>query len=172
MSSLKTEKHGNESSQFVRNIKNSAFQKYSIDTTMSTLLQTTVKPTICLHEGDTLILTCSGNIGKPPGKLVWQKFYPQQNAKRSIIHSNETIEELPDKCSFKSTTNLTVLISAKDLNAQFRCFEESQADFADMYIETAPLNVHCEYYICLQDIYLNNSKQIKNYRHVSSNRIV
>lgn len=123
------------------------FQKNLIDTSMSTQLQSTVKPTKPLHEGDMIILTCSGNIGKPPGKLVLQKTYPQQSEKRSIIYPNATtfIEELPDICSFRGTTNLTVLISAEDLNAQFRCFEESQAYSPGTYVETPPLDVRCEY---------------------------
>lgn len=125
-------------------------RKNPIDTTMSTQLQSTVKPTKC-REGDTMVFTCTGNIGKPPGKLVWQKIYKQQNEKISIMYSNESefIEELTEKCYFKSTTNLTVRISAEDLNAKFRCFEESQANSPDMYVETPNLDVQCEYIFSL-----------------------
>lgn len=110
-------------------------------------LQSTKTPLTFFREGDTVIFTCTGNIGKPPGRLIWQKMSPQ--LERPVIYSNETsdVEFIPYVCSFRGTSNLTVLLSAEDLNAQFRCFEESQANILEMYVETAPLDVHCEYYI-------------------------
>ncbi|CAG2206805.1 unnamed protein product [Mytilus edulis] len=70
-----------------------------------------------LLEGDTLMFTCTGNIGKPP-------------------------EEIRSRCTFKGTTNLTLQISADDAEAKIRCFEESQANVPGMYLETEQLDVH------------------------------
>ncbi|CAC5407992.1 unnamed protein product [Mytilus coruscus] len=81
-----------------------------------------------VSEWWTVMFTCTGNIGIPPGKLIWQKISPQQ--KMSVTYSNETteIEELPEKCSFRGTSNLTIEISGEDLKAKIRCFETSQAN--------------------------------------------
>ncbi|CAC5409407.1 unnamed protein product [Mytilus coruscus] len=85
-------------------------------------LQSTNKPSTHFREGDKVVLTCTGKIGKPPGRLIWQKRSP--HLERPIIYSNEItdIGLIPDVCSFRGTSNLTVLVSAEDLNAQFRCF--------------------------------------------------
>ncbi|CAC5388982.1 unnamed protein product [Mytilus coruscus] len=103
---------------------------------------TILESSIYIREGDILMLTCTGNIGKPPGKLLWQKISLQQN--KSITYANITtyVEEIPGRCSFKGTSNLTVQISEDDLKVKFRCFEESQANVAGMYVETEPFDVH------------------------------
>ncbi|XP_052075617.1 uncharacterized protein LOC127713055 isoform X2 [Mytilus californianus] len=103
---------------------------------------TILESPIYIRGGDILMLTCTGNIGKPPGKLLWQKISLQQN--KSITYANITtyVEEIPGRCSFKGTSNLTVQISADDLKVKFRCFEESQANVAGMYVETEPFDVH------------------------------
>ncbi|CAC5407991.1 CADM3 [Mytilus coruscus] len=105
-------------------------------------LQSTKKPSTFFREGDTVVFTCTGNIGKPPGRLIWQKTSPQ--LEQPVIYLNETtnVQPIPDICSSKGTSNLTVLISADDLNAKYHCFEESQANIPEMYVETAPLEVH------------------------------
>lgn len=97
------------------------------------------------REGDTVMFTCTGNIGNPPGYYIWQMCLPQQD--RPIIYSNETTEkeDIFDKCYFRGTSNLTVQISENHLKSKFRCFEESYANVVGMYVETEPLNVHCEY---------------------------
>lgn len=102
-----------------------------------------------LLEGDILMFTCTGNIGKPPGKLRLQKIYPQDT--RSVTYANSTthIEEIRSRCTFKGTTNLTLQISADDSEAKIRCVEESQANVPGMYLETEQLDVHCEYTVLL-----------------------
>ncbi|CAG2206188.1 unnamed protein product [Mytilus edulis] len=99
------------------------------------------------NEEDNVMFTCTGNIGNPPGKLIWQKTFPQ--GKTPITYTNETtnMEEIPGKCSFKGTSHLMVKIYAEDIKATIRCFEESQANETDMYLETEPFDVLCEF-IC------------------------
>lgn len=95
------------------------------------------------------MFTCTGDIGKPPGKLIWQKIFLQHN--RSITYAKITthLEEVPGRCTFKGTTNLTVQISAEDFKARILCFEESQANVPGMYVETKPLDVHCKYFLII-----------------------
>ncbi|OPL33642.1 hypothetical protein AM593_08466, partial [Mytilus galloprovincialis] len=93
-----------------------------------TPLWSTDKFVSSFREGDTVQFTCTGNIGKPPGRFVWQ-IIPQQG--EPIFYSNETtvvIDQIPDICSFRGTSNLTVGITADHFKAKVRCFEESQAN--------------------------------------------
>lgn len=131
----------------LKEIHGISFRISKVDLETVTYLQSTVNPKNTIREGETLMLTCTGNIGKPPGKLVWQISFPQQN--QPIIYSNETtdVESVPEICAFRGTSNLIVQILAEHFKAKFRCFEESQANISGMYIETFPLDVHCEYYI-------------------------
>ncbi|VDI45216.1 Hypothetical predicted protein [Mytilus galloprovincialis] len=117
----------------------------SIATVTNTHLQSTDKRPYVFREEDTVMFTCLGNIGKPPGKLIWQKTFPQD--KKPITYSNETtyIEELPGKCSFIGTSHLTVGISPEDIKGKMRCYEESQLHVPGMYIETEPFDVHCKF---------------------------
>ncbi|CAC5425224.1 unnamed protein product [Mytilus coruscus] len=104
-------------------------------------LRTTNKSVSSFRGGDTVQFICTGNIGKPPGRFVWQ-IVPQQ--REPIVYSNETtvvVDQIPDICSFRGTSNLTVDITADHFKAKVRCFEESQADMLGMFVETKPLNV-------------------------------
>lgn len=104
-----------------------------------THLQSSGNSSTLYREGDIVKFACTGDIGKPPGKLIWQTTSPGQ--KRPIIYSNETtdVEPIPDICSFRGTSNLTVKISAEHFQAIFRCFEESQASLPEMHLETTPM---------------------------------
>lgn len=91
------------------------------------------------------MFTCEGNIGKSHCKLIWQKI--SQQLKISVTYSDETteIEEIPEICSFRGTSNLTIQITPEDSKAKSRCFEESQADVEGMYLETESFEVLCEF---------------------------
>lgn len=117
----------------------------STDTVTNTHLELTDNIPLVYSEEDNVTFTCTGDIGNPPGKLIWQKTFPQ--GKIPITYSNETtyIEEIPGKCSFKGTSHLMVKIYAEDIKAKIRCFEESQANETDMHLETEPFDVLCEY---------------------------
>ncbi|VDI51998.1 Hypothetical predicted protein [Mytilus galloprovincialis] len=95
-----------------------------------------------LREGDTVTLTCTGNIGNPPGKFIWQKYSPQHN--QHILYTNATTEkeEKSENCTFRGTSNITVHLTPDHFEAKYCCFEESQKDVAGMYVETEPLNIH------------------------------
>ncbi|CAC5411561.1 unnamed protein product [Mytilus coruscus] len=108
------------------------FRASSIDTVTATHLRSTEKLQLVFHEGDMVVFTCTGDIGRPPGKLIWQKTFPQ--GKKPITYSNETtyIEEIPGTCTFKGTSHLTVKIYAEDIKAEVRCFEGSQVNAPEM----------------------------------------
>ncbi|XP_071181376.1 uncharacterized protein [Mytilus edulis] len=95
-----------------------------------------------LREGDTVTFTCTGNIGNPPGKFMWQMYSPQHE--QLIVYSNATTEkeEMPENCTFRGTSNLTVHLTPDHFHAKYCCFEKSQKDVAGMYVETEPLNIH------------------------------
>ncbi|CAC5385987.1 unnamed protein product [Mytilus coruscus] len=118
------------------------FRTSSIDTVTNTHLQSTDKLPLVFREGDTVMFICTGDIGSPPGKLIWQKTFPQE--KKPITYSNETTdkEEIPGECSFKGTSHLSVKIDAEDIKAKIRCFEESQVNVTGMYLETEPFDVN------------------------------
>ncbi|CAC5411553.1 CADM3 [Mytilus coruscus] len=151
IASIRTEKQDNSSADFSNNRHNislstnrnskSSFYTLLTDTVTLTSLQSTEKFVPSFREGETVQFTCTGNIGKPPGRFVWQ-IIPQQE--EPIVYSNETtmvVDQIPDICSYRGISNLTVQITADHFKAKVRCFEESQADVLGMFVETELLNV-------------------------------
>ncbi|VDI84263.1 Hypothetical predicted protein [Mytilus galloprovincialis] len=116
-------------------------QTLPVERITSIHMQSTDNFKLSFREGDSVMFTCKGDIGNPPGKLVWQKTFPQ--GKKPITYSNETtyIEEIPDRCSFKGTSHLIVKVFAEDIKATIRCFEESQVNAAGMFLETVPFDI-------------------------------
>lgn len=150
--SIRKKKQENSSANFRNNRNNIALStnrnsrsSLLTDTYDVMPLLTTEKSVSSFREGDTVQFTCTGNIGKPPGRFVWQ-IIPQQG--QSIVYFNETtvvIDTIPDICSYRGSSNLTVQITADHFKAKIRCFEESQADMLGMFVETEPLEVNCKY---------------------------
>ncbi|XP_076105873.1 uncharacterized protein LOC143074208 [Mytilus galloprovincialis] len=123
-----------------RNRKSSIYIMFT-DTVTLTTTPFTEKSVPSFREGETIQFTCTGNIGKPPGRFVWQ-IIPQHG--EPIVYSNETtvvVDQIPELCSFRGISNLKVEISADHVKAKFRCYEESQADVLGMFVETEPLDV-------------------------------
>ncbi|CAC5386258.1 unnamed protein product [Mytilus coruscus] len=72
---------------------------------------------------------------------------------------------MPKICSLKGTSNLTLQISADDLNAKIRCFEESQADVPEMFIETGSFDVQFP----VKLVNINKQPNKKQYDRLMSN---
>lgn len=151
IASIGTKKQENSSENLLNNQSNgssstnrnssSSFSTLLTDTVTLIPLRTTKTSVSSFREGDTVQFTCTGNIGKPPGKFVWQ-IIPQQGG--PIVYSNETtvvVDQIPDICSFRGTSNLTIQITADYFKAKVRCFEEFQANVVGMFVETELLNV-------------------------------
>lgn len=151
--SIEIEKEDNRSASFTNNRNiilfstkqngNSSFYTLLTDTVTSTPSKSTKKPGPSFREGDTIQFTCTGNIGKPPGKFVW-KIIPQKGKPKIYSNETTTVEQIPNVCSFRGTSNLTVEITADHFKTKFRCYEESQADVLGMFVETEPLDVFCK----------------------------
>ncbi|CAC5386240.1 unnamed protein product [Mytilus coruscus] len=153
--SIRKNKQNNSSANFpnnrnnislsvVRNRKSSLYTLLT-DTVTLTPLRTIEKSVPSFREGETVQFTCTGNIGKPPGRFVWQIISQEGEA---IVYSNENtvvVYQIHDICSFRGTSNLTVQITADHFKAKFRCFEESQANVLGMFVETEPFNVSCKF---------------------------
>lgn len=152
--SIRIEKQNNSFVNFTNNRKNisrstNPNNKHNMftDTVTLTSLLSTEKSVSTFREGDTVQFTCTGDIGKPAGRFVWQ-IIPQQE--ELVVYSNETtmvVDQIPDICSNRGTSNLTVRMTADHFKAKIRCFEESQDDVIGMFVETEPLNVFCKYNI-------------------------
>lgn len=155
IASIRIEKEDNSSANFPNNRNNlslstnrsskSSLYTLFTDTVTVTSIQFTEKSVSSFREGDTVQFTCTGNIGKPPGKFVWQ-IIPQTG--EPIVYSNETtvdVDLIPALCSVRGNSNLTVQISVDHSKAKLRCYEESQADVLGMFVETDPLDVLCKY---------------------------
>ncbi|CAC5411552.1 unnamed protein product [Mytilus coruscus] len=151
IASIRIEKQDNSSANFPSSRNNiylstnrnskSSFYTLLTDTVTLTTLRSTEKSVPSFREGETVQFTCTGNIGKPPGRFVWL-IIPQQE--EPIVYSNETtvvVDQIPGICSYRGISNLTVQITADHFKAKVRCFEESQADVLGMFVETKPLNV-------------------------------
>ncbi|CAG2250952.1 unnamed protein product [Mytilus edulis] len=125
------------------------FRTLPVERVTTKHMQSTDNFSLSFREGDRVMFTCMGDIGNPPGKLIWQKTFPQ--GKKPITYSNETtyIEEIPGQCSFHGTSHLTVKLYAEDIKATICCFEESQVNVIGMYLETEPFDIQCEliYYL-------------------------
>ncbi|XP_071181282.1 basal cell adhesion molecule-like [Mytilus edulis] len=147
--SIRIQKQDNSSTNFPNNRNNFApspnrdsRSSLLTDTVNITPVLTTEKSVTSFREGDTVKFICTGNIGKPPGRFVWQ-IIPQQG--EPVVYSNETtfaIDQTPAICSYRGTSNLTVQIAADHFKAKVRCFEESLNDVLGMYVETEPLDVY------------------------------
>ncbi|CAC5407986.1 unnamed protein product [Mytilus coruscus] len=150
IASIRIEKQDNSSASFTNDRNNmffstkqngkSSFYTLQTDTVTSTHSESTEKSVPSFREGETVQFTCTGKIGKPPGRFVWQ-IIPQHEEPKMYYNKTTVVEQIPDLCSFRGTSNLTVQISSDHYKAKFRCFEASQADVLGMFVETEPLNV-------------------------------
>lgn len=100
------------------------------------------KPVIT--EGYNVTFACSGDVGRPPAKFIFQKY---RNAHILFMNNSSTstsIQELPDNCSYYRTSNITLQIAAEDNQAVMRCVVVSTLTDENMYVETKPLDVKCK----------------------------
>ncbi|CAG2229255.1 unnamed protein product [Mytilus edulis] len=99
-------------------------------TSTSTNATLTFKELKCDDERDYL---CKCNY-----KDIYGSALPPEKSQPTRISVHE---EIPGKCSFKGTSHLMVKIYAEDIKATIRCFEKSQANETDSFLETEPFDV-------------------------------
>ncbi|CAC5360327.1 unnamed protein product [Mytilus coruscus] len=93
-----------------------------------------------LKKGDNITFLCTGNVGNPPGKFIWQKYRHSENP-TNYTNIATTIQEVSDMCSYNGSSTLTILVTAEDNLAIIRCKVNSPFAQPNMYIETTPLEV-------------------------------
>ncbi|XP_052067720.1 uncharacterized protein LOC127706997 [Mytilus californianus] len=95
---------------------------------------------IILKKGDNITFLCTGNVGNPPGKFIWQKY---RHSKNPTNYTNivTTIQEVSDMCSYNGSSTLTIQVTAEDNQAIIRCKVNSPLAQTNMYIETIPMEV-------------------------------
>ncbi|CAC5399308.1 unnamed protein product [Mytilus coruscus] len=108
-------------------------------TTYSTQQTTTVQGIV---EGDNITVICTGDVGKPAAKHIFEKYINGQVVPMQDTVSATLISEMSENCSYYRTSNLTFQVTAKDNNAVIRCVVNSSMSEPDMYVETAPIEVY------------------------------
>ncbi|CAG2199642.1 unnamed protein product [Mytilus edulis] len=95
------------------------------------------------REGDIVTFVCTGNVGRPPGNILWQKMYLHEI--KSLTYDKETVQQTEAfywECSFNITSYFTIQLSANDFNARIRCVVVSPYGNGSLYVNTVPLNFH------------------------------
>ncbi|XP_052067721.1 uncharacterized protein LOC127706998 [Mytilus californianus] len=93
-----------------------------------------------LKKGDNITFLCTGNVGNPPGKFIWQKNKHDENP-IDYTDITTTIQEVSDMCSYNGSSTLTIQVTAEDNKAIIRCTVNSPLAHPNMYIETIPMEV-------------------------------
>ncbi|VDH98177.1 Hypothetical predicted protein [Mytilus galloprovincialis] len=109
------------------------------DTEISTVKQSTTSAII--KEGDIITCICAGNVGKPPGKLIWQKYRHGEKVPMNYTHMSTIATEVTDKCSYYGTSYLQLRVTSSDNQAIIRCFIDSPLAKPYMYVEMKPIDV-------------------------------
>lgn len=122
-----------------------------------TTTYSTKQPTIdtVLAEGDTITVVCTGDVGKPPAKHVFQKYANGHRIPLNYTANTTSIVKDSENCSNYRTSDLTFKVTAQDNKAIIKCFVYSPMAGSDMlYVETAPIKVYCKLIFLLLIIYI------------------
>ncbi|XP_071175290.1 uncharacterized protein [Mytilus edulis] len=104
-------------------------------------------PSAGIEEGNNVVFTCTGNVGKPQGKFRWVRY--RRNSNDVIIHETPyesettTTVQMPGTCTFNGTSQLTLKMEQIDNNVVVRC----QVVYQDLpqgslYVQTNGVNVY------------------------------
>ena len=88
---------------------------------------------------------CNGNVGKPPGKFIWEKL--RHGEKSPIIYSDVSTmsTDIHGNCVVYGTSNLTIQLTDLDNKAKIQCVEESNLSSESLTIETESITVYCKF---------------------------
>ncbi|XP_052072188.1 serine-rich adhesin for platelets-like isoform X1 [Mytilus californianus] len=114
----------------------------SYRTTTHSIQQTTTAQGIA--EGDNITVVCTGDVGKPAEKHVFQKYRNGHNLSMTYTATETSISEMSENCSYYRRSNLTFQVMSRDNNAVIRCVVNSSMAEPDMYVETEPIEVYYE----------------------------
>ncbi|XP_071131772.1 uncharacterized protein [Mytilus edulis] len=93
-------------------------------------------------EGDNITVVCTGDVGKPPAKHVFQKYRDVHTEPVNYTASATSAWEISENCSYYRESNVTFQVTAEDNNAVIRCVVESSLAEPDMFIESDPIEVY------------------------------
>ncbi|XP_071176528.1 uncharacterized protein [Mytilus edulis] len=104
-------------------------------------------PSAGIEEGNNVVFTCTGNVGKPQGKFRWVRY--RRNSNDVTIQDTPyesqttTAVQMPGTCTFNGTSSLTLKMYQLDNNAVVRC----QVVYQDVpqelsYHQTQRINVY------------------------------
>ncbi|CAC5421726.1 unnamed protein product [Mytilus coruscus] len=103
-------------------------------------------PSAGIEEGNNVVFTCTGNVGKPQGKFRWVRYrYDSNDDTQETPYESETTTavQMPGTCTFNGTSQLTLKMEQLDNNAVVRC----QVVYQDvpqekLYHQTQGINVY------------------------------
>ncbi|CAC5406276.1 ALCAM [Mytilus coruscus] len=97
-----------------------------------------------IAEGDNITIVCSGHVGNPPSKHVFQKYRGGRILSMNFTATETSISQISENCSYYRTSNFTFQVTAQDSNAVIRCAVDSPvSQFDNLYLETALIEVYC-----------------------------
>ncbi|XP_052059560.1 uncharacterized protein LOC127700196 isoform X5 [Mytilus californianus] len=103
-------------------------------------------PSAGIEEGNNVVFTCTGNVGKPQGKFRWVRYRYNSNGdtiqETPYESQNTTVVQMPGNCSFNGTSQLTLEMEQLDNNAVVRCQVIYQNVPQELYQQTNPIKVY------------------------------
>ncbi|CAC5398258.1 unnamed protein product [Mytilus coruscus] len=110
-------------------------------------------------EGENVTFNCSGDVGRPPGILLWQAILPE---KQMPLFSNTSLDEISQLCSYNGISVLNLQVTAEDNQARIRCKVQSRVSDDALYAESKRLNVYSNIsdsglYTCLVNNFINDT---------------
>ncbi|CAC5420446.1 unnamed protein product [Mytilus coruscus] len=106
------------------------------------LLNLEITSTPVITDGDIVSFVCTGDVGKPPEKFIFQKYRHDHILQMNYTSTNTSIQELSDNCSYYRTSYITLQVTADDNKAVIRCAVVSPMTEMSMYVESEPLEVY------------------------------
>ncbi|CAC5377954.1 unnamed protein product [Mytilus coruscus] len=103
-------------------------------------------PSAGIEEGNNVVFTCTGNVGKPQGKFRWVRYRRNSNGAtiQETPYETETTTavQMPGTCTFNGTSKLTLKMEHLDNNAVVRCQVVYQDVPQDLNQQTNSIDVN------------------------------
>ena len=102
-----------------------------------------------IEENMKINLSCTANVGKPPGKIKWWRYRDQVNAPLLMGESSEIPAVQPGVCVYNMTFSIQPVVTKDDDQSVWRCSVDNKllTSFPDQdkpNQETARINVFCK----------------------------
>ena len=101
-------------------------------------------PTAGIEEGQTIVFTCTGNVGKPQGRFRWIRI--RGNQEQIFDDETTTATFMPGTCTYNGTSTFTMTMTPEDKDVVVRC-QIMYENFAKQNRQTQPIDVYCKFCI-------------------------